>query len=34
MRQMGWLGLAAMAFAMFAMAQTVPEKVITQNDVS
>lgn len=34
MRHIGWLGLAAMAFATLAMAQTAPEKVITQNDVS
>ena len=34
MRQMKWLGLAAMMFATLAMAQAAPEKVITKNGVS
>ncbi len=34
MRQMRWLGLAAMVFATLTMAQTAPEKTATQNGVS
>ena len=34
MRQMRWLGLAALTIATFAMAQASPEQVITQNGVS
>ncbi|MEK6593506.1 MAG: hypothetical protein AABZ67_10515 [Pseudomonadota bacterium] len=34
MRQMKWLGLAAMVFATLAMAQTPPQKIAAQNGVS
>ena len=34
MRQMRWLGLAAVAIVTLAMAQASPEQVITQNGVS
>lgn len=34
MRHMKWLGLAAMVFAMFAMAQTPPQKIAAQNGAS